>query len=749
MAWVISMKSEYLQNLLDYFNRFVLYIRSKSTIKISGDAFALYIQNHNTALKFSAIIVCSLVLVKIYLYGFPGSVRTLIIMTIFCGIGSFSVMNQLGLYKKCLDEEYSSRAIVEGDVFYRLILNKLGYTIPWLLYLFWPINAVYFYDHVLGFAFVFCIIAIYPSISAPAWPLFLWDVGIHVVIILFITIYHYNIQETPVAGLVIILFSFYTGVIAWKLNRTSYELFKKKVDLQLAMENAQHAHKAKTEFLAIMSHEIRTSMNGVIGMLDFLKGMKLTKEQSRCITTIDDCSDTLINTLNDVLDYSKIEAGKFDIRPVNFNVRELMERITNLFRVRAKKEDIVFNIYIDEHVPEVIYNDPNRLQQITVNLLSNAFKFTNDGVVSLKVSFNGNQLLGSVRVEIEDTGVGISDSDQKMLFEQYSQITNADGSQNKISYQGTGLGLFISQRLVRLLGGDIGVKSKKGEGSLFWYEIPYEQPILEDENVDAILEGKHGTYSILLVDDNRLNQQIVRRYLQNRSHKVLSAHSGQDALRYLQQGHAIDAILMDLQMPDIDGIETTLQIRSQFHDYNNVPIIALTANLMADTLNKCYAAGMVDYIAKPIRKEQFFQKLYYHIEKAKSEPSINNKGAEPDDISVFSQAIEMKLEELTEEFGRDYALYVMNDHLVEVQSLISIIGLSSLSYNMNKTKQSIHDLITISGNIGLQETSRLCEEVEDRFNKSPAKMPRAMIRRLLVKARDEKMLLLSHLSKIN
>lgn len=739
MVLAINMKINLGHTIQKFFERGFSYFGISPSPKINHDALALYIQNHDTALKLSPVIVFLIVLVKFYLYGMETNYHALLMTSVLVGMGAFFVMKQLGLYKVFREKKDTSDIPV--TMIYEIIINKVGYTLPWLLFLFWPVDTGLFYNHLLGFIFIFCVIAVYPSLSAAFWTLFLWDIGIHLAVALGITIYNFNVQETPIAGLIITLFSFYAVMTAWKLNKTSSELFQKKEDLQEAVEAAQHAHDAKTEFLAIMSHEIRTPMNGIIGMIDFLTETKLTQDQNQCVKTIHECSDTLINTLNDVLDYSKIEAGKFETHPINFSLHDLAEHISNMFWLRAKKEETDFSLHIDDNVPDLMFNDPNRLQQVTVNLLNNAFKFTVKGTVAFRVSFEHEDGQEFIRIEIKDSGVGISLKNQKKLFQKYSQIN--DGKYQ----QGTGLGLSIAQNLVSIMDGDIGVESRDGLGSLFWFKIPYNPPILE-EYYEPITEDSTEKYALLLVDDNKLNQQIVERYVQNRGHTIHIVSSGKQALQFIRQGHDIDAILMDLHMPDMDGIETTQLIRERYPEYKNTPILALTANLMEETLNKCYDAGMVDYIAKPIKKEDFFERLRQNMETAKKAESQSQHLNEAEPVLPPERFMQEKIDELVEEFGEEYALFVIKDNLQEVQNLAKKINMASLSYNMNRTKSTIHDLITVSGNIGLMQTSLICEQVEAQFQKSPTKMPLSHIRHLMNEVRRETRLLRQMISEL-
>ena len=727
----------------------------KETFKVDDEFFSLYVQSHGVLLKLIPIIVVFVVLIKFHLYGISLDLRSILIGAVLLGLGAFFYYKQLTLFANILKKDDFREKERDARTNYLMVLdfivNKSCYTVVWLTILFLPIKSDLFYDHLLGFVYVFCVIAIYPSISASVWILFVYDMSIHLIFLFFITLYNFGVQETPLAGVIIAAFSVYSFIIGKKLNIVSTEILHSKKKLQAAVKSAQHAHDAKTDFLAVMSHEIRTPMNGIIGMIDFLRETKMTLEQNQCIKTIDECSGSLLNTLNDVLDYSKIEAGKFDIRPRNFDLKAWVEHVSSMFRQRAKQGDNAFSVYIADDVPHSMFGDANRLQQIAVNLLNNAYNYTKDGIVTFSVYYVEKSKGGFIRMEVKDTGIGISQKDQERLFRKYSQV--GDTSAHKYENKGTGLGLSIAQRLVTLLGGDIGVESTKGQGSLFWFEVPYNLPVNvepEEKSEKAGYKNSLDTYYVLLVDDNELNQQIVGRHLEKRGHKVLHAHSGEQAIQYVQQGHGVDAILMDLHMAGgKDGIETTKHIRKNYPSYNKVPIIAITANLMEESLKACYGAGMVDHIAKPIEKDDLFIKLHHNISKSKQKKLVVEKGTSeilaPQKIDpiVPDSMMKKKCRELCNEFGREYTDYIIQSTLEEVGTLIESIQRAFVSEDIDGMLEFAHDLISVGGNVGMMETSKICVQIEDSAGVAERQIKAREIKKLSDVAMSESHLLMT------
>ena len=369
-------------------------------------------------------------------------------------------------------------------------------------------------------------------------------------------------------------------------------------ELKQARDRAEEMSQAKGEFLANMSHEIRTPMNGVIGTLQLLSDTDLGSAQQEYVDTAHKSAQSLMTILNDILDLSKIEAGKLNIELIPLELREIVTELITLHTMTADEKAIELVADIDEKIPNILIGDPTRIRQILANLISNALKFTEKGHVLVRVrlvSSDDNNAM--VSFEVEDTGVGIEDHVKDKLFNEFTQ---ADGSTTR-KYGGTGLGLAIVRQLVEMMHGEFGVDSKPGEGSTFWFRIPLEisseqilkQPGEFEQEFKGTLSGH-----ILLVEDNPINQMIAQKMLEKIGLESTLAHDGQQALNMLEQ-NTYDAVLMDCQMPVLDGFEATRRIREQ-EALKTLPVIAMTANVMEGDREKCIAVGMNDYIGKPV-----------------------------------------------------------------------------------------------------------------------------------------------------
>jgi len=361
---------------------------------------------------------------------------------------------------------------------------------------------------------------------------------------------------------------------------------------------------AKGEFLANMSHEIRTPMNGVIGTLQLLEGTTLDASQREYVHVAHKSADALLAILNDILDLSKIEAGKLSLEDIPFDLRELVQELVVLHSLKAEQKGIELNSEINEQLPDVIVGDPTRVRQILVNLITNALKFTSEGEVSITVNIKEeteDRVL--LRIEVSDTGVGIPLDKQQKLF---SAFTQADGSTTR-KYGGTGLGLAIVRQLVEMMNGELGVDSDAGKGARFWFEIPMgisqdslETPASKPQTENRKLEG-----CVLLVEDNPVNEMVARKMLEKLGLDSITANNGQQALDMLET-ESVDVVLMDCQMPEMDGFEATrhLREREKLADAVALPIIAMTANVMEGDRERCLQAGMDDYLGKPVRMDE-------------------------------------------------------------------------------------------------------------------------------------------------
>jgi len=371
--------------------------------------------------------------------------------------------------------------------------------------------------------------------------------------------------------------------------------------LHAAKQSVEAASRAKSEFLANMSHEIRTPLNGVLGLSSLLEEENIPADTHSMLRLIRTSGETLAKILDDVLDFSKIECGKLELEQTSFSLRESLQWSGELFRLKASEKHLGLKLSVDAGVPERLVGDATRIKQVLANLISNAIKFTEEGLVEISAGLARESEPDGrhrIHIRVSDTGIGIPPDKLERLFRPFSQV---DASTNR-RFGGTGLGLVICKRLVEMMGGTIRVESTPGEGSMFEFDFVAGVPSAAEPPPARAQNAELGQMRILIAEDNQVNQLVTERMLQRLGCKFDVVTDGVAAVRQTQEKQ-YDLVLMDIQMPGVDGLEAARRIRSLPTACSLVPIVAVTASATVEDREACLAAGMTDYISKPLTLE--------------------------------------------------------------------------------------------------------------------------------------------------
>ncbi|TIW74346.1 MAG: response regulator [Mesorhizobium sp.] len=484
------------------------------------------------------------------------------------------------------------------------------------------------------------------------------------------------------------------------------ELKLAKAEAEIAKTNAEQASEAKTAFLATMSHEIRTPLNGVIGYGDLLLSSKELSEQNRRYAErIGTSAAALLTVVNDILDFSRIEAGQIEIDAHPFTLGALIDNTLSIVNGIAARKGLAMVRRIDPTLPPHLVGDQDRLRQVLLNLLNNAVKFTATGSVTLAVDRIGDAGAGSIglRFAVRDTGIGIPADQQDRLFQRFSQV---DGSVRR-EFGGSGLGLAISKRLVELMGGRIGVESTAGEGSLFWFEValPEAAADAEPSRFAQAMNETTAPARILLVEDMEINRDIACAVLRAHGHEVDVAVDGTEAVAAVQN-RSYDVVLMDVQMPVMDGLTATRHIRELNSPVRDIPIVALTANVLPFQLSELWAAGMTDHVGKPFKQPELLAAIVRNTG-GRPNRGADEPGATADRDGVFNADV---FGNLAKVLGKNRVNQLL-DKLADVLRT-RLVSIAPDAIERDVVQRDAHSLVSSSGMLGFETLSNLCRDIE-------------------------------------